>query len=195
MCLQDRPKEHYGYLSRPNHRTMRTLTLIIACILFTAPALMAQSKSDLQATITGLTAKNDSLTKQLASATDQNKKYSQLIDTLSVMTGVHVNDLDTVKSVLELRATARTANTDSLTQARSGAAKLQLTVDSLSAEVTRLRNDSTQLSQSLATAGSDAPAQGTLSTTDQLMKLDGMLQQGLLTREEFLKMKGELLAK
>ncbi len=169
----------------------------IAALLLLSASVQAQSKSDLQATITSLTSQNDSLATALATAAEQNQKYGRLIDSLSVMTGVHVDDLDTVKSVLELRAAARAASTDSLTQVRTSAAQLQLTVDSLTAEVDRLRNDSTQLSQSLATAqgggGQGAPA--TLSTTDQLMKLDNMLQQGLITREEFLRMKGELMGK
>lgn len=176
---------------------MKTIASLLLLLVILATDLHAQSKSELQASVAGLTAQNDSLVKELTAATEENQRYARLIDTLSVMTGVHVDDLDTVRSVIELRASARAASTDSLAQVRTTAAQLQLTVDSLTSEMSRLRNDSTQLAQSLATvqSGTGQSAQDTLSKTDQLLKLDSLLQQGLITREEFLKMKGELMGK
>ena len=167
----------------------RTLTLLSLCATLASSAT-AQSKTELQATITGLTAKSDSLTKQLAAATEQNQKYAQLIDTLSVMTGVHVDDLDTVKSVLELRAAARTANTDSLTQVRSANARLQLAMDSVNQAYAKLQED---CGAARAAVASGTTGTATLSQTDQLMKLNSMLEQGLITKDEFLKLKGELM--
>jgi hypothetical protein len=172
---------------------MRILPLLLLAfvVTFTATNVHAESKSEMQASIAKLTAQNDSLVKVT-------QKYANLIDTLSVMTGVHVDDLDTVKTVLELRAAARTANTDSLNQTRSRAALLQITTDSLTKEVARLRTDSLNLADQLRTAvaaqgpGTAAP---TMSKTDQLMKLNGMLEQGLISKDEFLKLKAEMMAK
>lgn len=179
---------------------MRILSLSLL-LLLTATTVLAQSKSEMQASIATLTAKNDSLSKQLATSTDQNKKYARLIDTLSVMTGVHVDDLDTVKTVLQLRAAARTANADSLTRSRSQAARLQMTVDSLTRVVTRLRADSAAMVTPAAvttTPATVAPApakSAATSKTDQLMKLNSMFEQGLITKDEFLKLKTELMSK
>ena len=177
---------------------IRTIFLLSAGLLATGTAL-AQSKSEMQASIATLTAQNDSLSKQVNTLQEANKKYSMLIDTLSAMTGVAVNDLDTVKTVLELRAAARTADADSLTQERSKAAVLQLTVDSLAQQVARMRADSLSMADQLVTAVSaqspDAKAAPAMSKTDQMMKLNGMLEQGLISKDEFLKLKAEMMAK
>ena len=171
---------------------MRILPLLLLAfvVTFTATNVHAESKSEMQASIAKLTAQNDSLVKVT-------QKYANLIDTLSVMTGVHVDDLDTVKTVLELRAAARTANTDSLNQTRSRAALLQITTDSLTKEVARLRTDSLNLADQLRTVAAQGPgtAAPTMSKTDQLMKLNGMLEQGLISKDEFLKLKAEMMAK
>lgn len=182
--------------------TMRILPyLSLAVLLLGSFSVQAQSKTELQASIATLTAKNDSLSKQLATATDQNTKYARLIDTLSVMTGVHVDDLDTVKTVMQLRAAARTANADSLTRSRSQAARLQMTVDSLTKVVTRLRADSAAMATPAmvtttpATVAPTSAKGAATSKTDQLMKLNSMFEQGLLTKDEFLKLKQELMGK
>ena len=170
---------------------MRILSLSLL-LLLTATNALAQSKSEMQASIATLTAKNDSLTKQLATSTDQNKKYARLIDTLSVMTGVHVDDLDTVKSVLELRAKARTANQDSLAQVRSRAVVLQLQLDSVNTAYAKLRDD---CSAARAAVASGTTGTATVSKADQLMKLNSMFEQGLITKDEFLKLKTEMMGK
>jgi hypothetical protein len=144
----------------------------------------------MQASIATLTAKNDSLQKVLGAAQEQNRTYAKLVDTLSVMTGVKVSDLDTVKSVLELRAAARTANVDSLTQARSQVARLQLALDSVSTAYTKLQDDCSAARAAVASGSTGAAATG---TADQLMKLNSMLEQGLITKEEFLRLKTELM--
>jgi hypothetical protein len=180
----------------PTTRTPVTMqpakTFLVSFLLvLTAASTQAQSKSEMQASIAALTAKSDSLTKVT-------QNYARLIDTLSVMTGVHVDDLDTVKTVLELRAAARKMDADSLTRTTSKAALLQMTVDSLNKEVARLRTDSLNLADQLRTAvaaqgpGTAAP---TMSKTDQLMKLNGMLEQGLISKDEFLKLKAEMMTK
>ncbi len=170
---------------------MRILSLYVLLLVAISPAL-AQSKAEMQASIATLTAKNDSLSKQLATATDQNTKYARLIDTLSVMTGVHVNDLDTVKSVLELRAKARTANQDSLTQVRVRATVLQLQLDSVNTAYAKLQAD---CSAARAAVASGTTGAATVSKTDQVMKLNSMFEQGLITKDEFLKLKQELMGK
>jgi hypothetical protein len=170
---------------------MRILSLYVLLLVAISPAL-AQSKAEMQASIATLTAKNDSLSKQMATATDQNTKYARLIDTLSVMTGVHVNDLDTVKSVLELRAKARTANQDSLTQVRVRATVLQLQLDSVNTAYAKLQADCSAARAAVATGTTGA---ATVSKTDQVMKLNSMFEQGLITKDEFLKLKQELMGK
>lgn len=166
--------------------------LLSFLLVMTAASTQAQSKTEMQASIVALTAKSDSLQKQVTSLQEQNKKYASLIDTLSVMTGVEVDKLDTVKSVLELRAAARTANTDSLTQARSKSAALQLAIDSLTIAYSKLEAD---CSAARAAVVSGTTGAATVSKSDQLMKLNSMLEQGLITKDEFLKLKTELMGK
>ena len=173
---------------------MRTLPLpLLAFVLtFTATNAIAQSKGEMQASIATLTAQNDSLKKNALTLTEQNANYAKLIDTLSVMTGIHVNDLDTVKSVLELRAAARSANTDSLTRVRSEAARLLLALDSVNTAYATLQADCSA-ARAAVTSGTTGAA--TVGKTDQLMKLNSMLEQGLITKDEFLKLKTELMGK
>ncbi len=161
-------------------------------LILTGTTGLAQSKSEMLASIATLTAQNDSLQKGMAALTEQNANYSKLIDTLSVMTGVHVNDLDTVKSVLELRAAARTANTDSLTQVRSKAARLELALDSVNTAYATLQADCSAARAAVASGTTGAAPVG---KTDQLMKLNSMLEQGLITKDEFLRLKTELMGK
>lgn len=170
---------------------MRILSLSLL-LLLTVTTGLAQSKSEMQASIATLTAKNDSLTKQLATSTEQNKKYARLIDTLSVMTGVKVSDLDTVRTVLELRTKARTANQDSLAQVRSRAVVLQLQLDSMNTAYAKLQDD---CSAARAAVASGTTGTATVSKADQLMKLNSMFEQGLITKDEFLKLKTELMGK
>ena len=170
---------------------MRILSLSLL-LLLTVTTALAQSKSEMQASIATLTAKNDSLTKQLATSTEQNKKYARLIDTLSVMTGVKVSDLDTVRTVLELRTKARTANQDSLAQVRSRAVVLQLQLDSMNTAYAKLEDD---CSAARAAVASGTTGTATVSKADQLMKLNSMFEQGLITKDEFLKLKTELMGK
>jgi hypothetical protein len=173
---------------------MRTLPILfLAFVLhFTASNVLAQSKGEMQASIAKLTAQNDSLKKQVATLTEQTTKYAKLIDTLSVMTGVKVTDLDTVKSVIQLRAAARTANVDSLTQVRARATLLQLQLDSMNTAYTKLQADCSA-ARAAVTSGTTGAA--TVGKTDQLMKLNSMLEQGLITKDEFLKLKDEMMKK
>ena len=165
---------------------LRTLTtaLSIALHLF----LMAQSKSELQASLTAANSRGDSL---LA----LNQKYAKLLDSLQVMTGVEVQNLDTVKNVLAARQAARTACMDSLAQRTALVKRQLLQVDSLNKEVARLRADNVAMTDRLtaAAAGQGLPSSGTVSKTEQVMKLNGMLEQGLITKEEFMRMKGEVM--
>jgi hypothetical protein len=160
----------------------------IICLSLTLPLLAtAQSKSELQASLTAATARGDSL---LAA----NQNYMKLLDSLQVMTGVQVHNLDTVKNVLATRQAARSACMDSLASKTALASKRTLEVDSLSKEVARLRADNTALTDRLAaTAAGQATGSGTMSAADQMMKLNGMMEQGLITKEEFLRMKGEIM--
>jgi hypothetical protein len=172
---------------------MRFLPILFAAILTSSGShLFAQSKTEMQASIAKLTAQNDSLSKQVAALSTQNATYSKLIDTLSVMTGVKVSDLDTVKSVLQLRAAARTANTDSLSQARSESARLQLALDSVNTAYAKLQED---CGAARAAVAAGATGTATVSKSDQLMKLNSMLEQGLITKDEFLKLKEEMMKK
>ena len=170
---------------------MRTTVLLIFTVLFSStPRLAAQSKAEMQADIARLTARNDSLSNALSAATTQIASYSRLIDTLSVMTGVHVDDLDTVKTVLELRASARAASADSLARLSAESARLQLALDSLTAAHASCMEQREEAAVPAATASGT-----TVGKTDQLMKLNGMLEEGLITRDEFLKLKEELMGR
>ncbi|MBL7965097.1 MAG: SHOCT domain-containing protein [Flavobacteriales bacterium] len=172
---------------------MRIPTILLAAVLTAAStSLRAQSKSEMQASIAKLTAQNDSLSKQLTALGEKNVKYAKLIDTLSVMTGVHVDDLDTVKTVMQLRAAANTANVDSLTRLNARAARLQLDLDSVNTAYARLQED---CGAARAAVASGTAGTATVSKSDQLMKLNSMLEQGLITKEEFLKLKDELMKK
>lgn len=164
--------------------------ILTSLLMLTISGISAQSKSEMQASIVKLTAQNDSLQKALSAAQEQNRTYGKLVDTLSVMTGVKVSDLDTVKSVLELRAAARTANVDSLTKARNQAARLQLTLDSVNTAYAKLQED---CSAARAAVASGTTGTATVSKADQLMKLNSMFEQGLITKEEFLRLKTELM--
>ena len=146
----------------------------------------------MQASIATLTAQNDSLSKQVNTLQEANKNYSMLIDTLSAMTGVHVDDLDTVKTVMQLRAAANTANVDSLNQARAETAKLQLTLDSVNTAYASLQAD---CSAARAAVASGTTSAASVSKSDQLMKLNSMLEQGLITKDEFLRLKTEMMGK
>ena len=170
---------------------MRKATLFMA-LTFALGTATAQSKSEMQASIATLTAQNDSLKKQVATITAQSATYAKLIDTLSVMTGVKVSDLDTVKTVLELRAAARTANTDSLTMARNQLAILQLNLDSVNTAYAKLQED---CSAARAAVTSGTAKGSTVSKSDELLKLNSMLEQGLITKDEFLKLKEEMMKK
>lgn len=152
----------------------------------------AQSKSEMQASIATLTAQNDSLKKNVLTLSEQNANYAKLIDTLSVMTGIHVNDLDTVKSVLELRAAARNADTDSLARVRSEAARLLMALDSVNTAYAKLQDDCSAARAAVASGTTGAPA---VSKADELLKLNSMLEQGLITKDEFLKLKEEMMKK
>jgi prefoldin subunit 5 len=172
---------------------MRLKTILLTALMsIMGTAIFAQSKSEMQASIATLTAQNDSLKKQVATLTEQTTKYTKLIDTLSVMTGVKVTDLDTVKSVIQLRAAARTANVDSLTQVRARATLLQLQLDSVNTAYTKLQADCSA-ARAAVTSGTTGAA--TVGKTDQLMKLNSMLEQGLITKDEFLKLKDEMMKK
>lgn len=172
---------------------MRFPTILFTALLtLSCNSLIAQSKSEMQASIATLTAQNDSLRKQVAALTEQSAKYSKLIDTLSVMTGVKVSDLDTVKTVMQLRAKANTANVDSLNQARTQVAKLQLAMDSVNTAYATLQAD---CSAARTAVSSGTTGAATMSKSDQLMKLNSMLEQGLISKDEFLKLKTELMGK
>lgn len=173
---------------------MRDLQIFLlgGLMALTCAPTMAQSKSEMQASIATLTAQNDSLKKNVLTLSEQNANYAKLIDTLSVMTGIHVNDLDTVKSVLELRAAARSANTDSLARVRSEAARLLLALDSVNTAYATLQAD---CSAARAAVASGTTGTATVGKTDQLMKLNSMLEQGLISKDEFLKLKTELMGK
>jgi hypothetical protein len=108
------------------------------------------------------------------------------------MTGVKVSDLDTVRTVLELRTKARTANQDSLAQVRSRAVVLQLQLDSMNTAYAKLQDD---CSAARAAVASGTTGTATVSKADQLMKLNSMFEQGLITKDEFLKLKTELMGK
>jgi hypothetical protein len=151
----------------------------------------AQSKTEMQATIARLTAQNDSLLKV-------DRMYDELVDSLHVLTGVDVDNLDTVRTALARNKATRAVTADSLVRVNSRNALLRIQLDSLSGVVTRMRTDSTAMAAQLVTAvAAQAPgaATPTMSRTDQLMKLNGMLEQGLISKEEFLKLKTELMAK
>jgi hypothetical protein len=130
--------------------------------------------------------------KNVLTLSEQNTNYARLTDTLSVMTGMHVNDLDTVKSVRAPRAAARSANTDSLTRSTSEAARLHLALDSVNTAYATLQADCSA-ARAAVTSGTTGAA--TVGKTDQPMKLHSMLEHGLITKDEFLKLKTELMGK
>lgn len=169
---------------------MKRSISFLALLMLMSMGLYAQHKSELEAQVKSLTAKNDSLAKVLATANAQNVKQARLIDTLSVLTGVHVNDLDTVEAVMKLRASNKMANKDSLTEVRLQAAKLQLAMDSVSQAYTKLQQD---CNAARAAVAADTAGTSPTDQVGQLMKLNSMLEQGLLTKDEFLKMKGDLM--
>lgn len=162
---------------------------IILAFAMTLPLLTAaQSKSELQASLTASNARADSLL-------TLNKQYIKLLDSLQVMTGVEVHNLDTVKNVLAARQAARNACMDSLASKNAMLKQQILQVDSLNKEIVRLRADNVAMTDRLAAAaaGQGLPSSGTVSKAEQVMKLNGMLEQGLITKEEFLRMKGEVM--
>jgi len=166
--------------------------LTLTALLLLITGLQAQTKTELQAMVNSLTAKNDSLLK-LRTA-DLN-----LFDSLHHITGVDVRDLNNVKGTLAERKGLRDACADSLVKTVAHAGKLQHAVDSLLERTIVLGAEVDSL-KALHTAHSAAaahPAAGsTVSNsagTAELLKLNGMLEQGLITKDEFLKMKKDVL--
>jgi cell division protein FtsB len=171
---------------------MKKIATLLFLLLCGTGVTLAQSKKELEASIVQLNAKNDSLAKA-------NNHNLSLLDSLQRLTGVKVQNLDTVKSVIASRKAASAACADSLAKTAKRGVALQHQVDSLTAQNGKLRTKVDSLTAALAPPPVDAapaPTRGqTVSTgkTEQLMKLNGMLEQGLITKDEFLKLKAELM--
>lgn len=170
---------------------MNFRTSILALMTALPMLAVAQSKSELQASLAAANARNDSLI-----ALD--RKHVRLLDSLQTLTGVKVQDLDTVKTVLAARQAARTAAADSLSRTNARLTKLQSKADSLSRQSLLLHGRIDSLNAVIAGLRSAAVPAGTATVTatgsaGELLKLNGMLEQGLITKEEFMKMKKEIV--